>query len=178
MLTDSNRKKADKSTGQNIPFNIQFTEEQPTKLSVGYTPAGTSAKYGTIWTDSASFDTSKTHNIALAWDTLAGNNANKLEMWYVVDSTLPFSFSSLPSSSKAVLTTLPNNRLDGQSVFSKSGLDLWTGDTYPNFGIYRGEKGNHDTTGESNVFDLWVYRVQISDASLEEVSAASGIGSN
>ena len=52
-------------------------------LSVGYTPAGTSAKYGTIWTDTSAFDTTKTHNIALAWDTTAGNNANKLQMWYV-----------------------------------------------------------------------------------------------
>ena len=81
MLTSTDRKKADKSTGQNIPFNIQFTEKQPTMLSVGYTPAGASAKYGTIWTDSATFDTNKTHNIALAWDTTAGNNANKLQMW-------------------------------------------------------------------------------------------------
>ena len=75
-----------------------------------------------------------------------------------------------------MLTATPNNRLNGESVFSKNGLDLWTGDTYPKFGIYRGEKGDHDTPGESNVFDLWVYRVQISDASLDEVSAASGIG--
>lgn len=83
ILTSTDRKKADKSTGQDIPFNIQFTEKQPTMLSVGYTPAGASAKYGTIWTDSTTFDTNKTHNIALAWDTTAGNNANKLQMWYV-----------------------------------------------------------------------------------------------
>lgn len=62
-------------------------------------------------------------------------------------------------------------------MFSKSGLDLWTGASYPKFGIYRGEKGDHDASGDDdNVFDMYVYRVQLSDASLEEVSAASGVG--
>lgn len=46
---------------------------------------------------------------------------------------------------------------------------------YPKFGIYRGEDGDHDTPGESNVFDLYVYKVQLSDASLDEVSGASGL---
>lgn len=71
--------------------------------------------------------------------------------------------------------------LDGASVHEQSGLSLWTGDVYPKFGIYRGELGDHDTKGESNAFDSWVYRVQLSDASLVEVSGASGLrqaGSN
>ena len=43
--------------------------------------------------------------------------------------------------------------------------------------MYRGEKGDHDASGDDdNVFDMYVYRVQLSDASLEEVSAASGVG--
>ena len=67
--------------------------------------------------------------------------------------------------------------LDGKKVLSKSGLSLWTGDVYPKFGIYRGEKGDHDGGGLSNEFDLWVYRVQLSDKSLDEVSESSGIGS-
>ncbi|KAK4692449.1 hypothetical protein P7C71_g4759, partial [Lecanoromycetidae sp. Uapishka_2] len=102
--------------------------------------------YETIWTDSSGFSTTTTHNIALAWDTLPGGN-NNVQLW-----------------------------LDGQKVFEKGGLSLWSGDVYPKFGIYRGEKGDHDTPGESNVFDLWVYKVQISDASLDEVSGASGLG--
>lgn len=66
--------------------------------------------------------------------------------------------------------------LDGKNVFEKNGLGLWSGDVYPKFGIYRGEKGDHDTAGETNVFDLWVYKVQVSDSSLGEVSGASGLG--
>ena len=105
---------------------------------------------------------------------MAGNNGNKIQMWYVV--RIRFSEKTQDYSSDCARQNADHNRLDGESVFSKTGLDLWTGETYPKFGIYRGEKGDHDADGESNVFDLWVYRVQISDANLDEVSAASGIG--
>ena len=81
----------------------------------------------------------------MAWDTKSGGN-NNLQVW-----------------------------LDGESVLNKGGLSLWTGDVYPKFGIYRGEAGDHDTPGESNVFDIYVYKVQLSDASLDEVSGASGL---
>lgn len=72
--------------------------------------------------------------------------------------------------------------LDGKSVLEKSGLSLWpdTG-VYPKWGIYRGEKGDRDGSAESNVFDSWVYKVQLGDESLDEVAAASGVqggGSN
>ena len=62
-------------------------------------------------------------------------------------------------------------------MLGKSGLSLWTGDVYPKFGICRGESGDHDTSGESNVFDLYVYKVELSDVSWEEVSGASGVSS-
>ena len=55
-------------------------------------------------------------------------------------------------------------------------LGLWAGNTYPKFGIYRGKKDCHNAGGDSNVFELWIYCVQISDASLDEMSVASGIG--
>ena len=126
-------------------FNLQWTETLPTRLSLGYTPPGTNAKYGPLWTDSSDFPLNTTHNIALAWDTKSGGN-NNLQVW-----------------------------LDGESVLNKGGLSLWTGAAYPKFGIYRGEAGDHDTPGESNVFDLCVYKVQLSDASLDEVSGASGL---
>ena len=58
---------------------------------------------------------------------------------------------------------------------NKGGLSLWTGEVYPKFGVYRGEKGDHDTAGESNIYDLYVYKVQLSDASMDEVSGASGL---
>ena len=67
--------------------------------------------------------------------------------------------------------------LDGTKVLEKGGLTLWTGDTYTKFGIYRGEKGSHDTEGESNVFDSYVYGVQGSDSSLAEVAKYRGLGS-
>lgn len=67
--------------------------------------------------------------------------------------------------------------LDGESVFTTSGLDLWTGDTYAKVGIYGGEQGAHGSTSEErSVFDSWIYRVQLSDASLDEVAASSGFG--
>lgn len=108
---------------------------------------GTGSKYSSVWTGSSDFPLNTTHNIALAWDTNSSGNS-KLKLW-----------------------------LDGKSVLSKSGLSLWSGDVYLKFGIYRGESGDHDTSGESNVFDLYVYKVRLSDASLEEVSEASGVTS-
>ena len=81
----------------------------------------------------------------MAWDTKSGGN-NNLQVW-----------------------------LDGESVLNKGGLSLLTDAVYPKFGIYRGEDGDHDTPGASNVFDLHVYKVQLSDASLDEVSGASGL---
>ena len=99
-----------------------------------------------LWSDSSDFSTSTTHNVALAWDTMSGGNS-KLEMW-----------------------------LDGTKMLEKDGLTLWTGNCYTKYGIYRGEKGDHDTKGQSNVFDSYVYGVKVSDASLAEVAEYSGLG--
>ena len=65
-------------------------------------------------------------------------------------------------------------------MFEKNGLSLWTGDAYPKWGIYRGEQGDHDAGGGdgSSVFDLYLYRVQVSDESLEEVEEAGGVSGN
>ena len=65
---------------------------------------------------------------------------------------------------------------DGTHVLEKDGLTLWTGKCYTKYGIYRGEKGDHDPEGHSNVFDSYVYGVQLSDASLAEVAKYSGLG--
>lgn len=100
-----------------------------------------------LWSDSFDFSTNTTHNVALAWDTMSGGNS-KLEMWF-----------------------------DSTQVLEKDGLTLWTGNCYTKYGIYRGEKGEHDTVGQSNVFDSYVYGVQLSDASLAEVAEYSGLGS-
>ncbi|KAF6223694.1 hypothetical protein HO133_000537 [Letharia lupina] len=100
-----------------------------------------------LWSDGSDFSTNTTHNVALAWDTMSGGNS-KLEMW-----------------------------LDGTKVLEKDGLTLWTGKCYTKYGIYGGEQGDHDPEGHSNVFDSYVYGVQVSDASLAEVAEYSGLGS-
>ena len=144
------RKKNEKTAQpiQNIPFNIQLGENEPPRLSVQYQPPGQEsfAAYQNIWTSDFDFSTNETHNIALAWDTTMGTSNNKLQMW-----------------------------LDGQGVLEKTGLDLWTGATYPKFGIYRGEEADHDRGGHSATFDLLVYRIQISDSSLDEIAESSGL---
>ena len=148
------RKKDDKTATplQNIPFNLIFNSDSPTRLSITYQPPGQGSNpdgantHDTIWTSDTEFALSQTHHIALAFDTKPGGN-NKLQLW-----------------------------LDGTSVFEKDGLSLWTGTTYPKFGLYRGEKGNQDGGGYGNTFDGYVYRVQISDESLDEIAASSGLG--
>ncbi|KAI5780205.1 hypothetical protein DFH27DRAFT_360502 [Peziza echinospora] len=69
---------------------------------------------------------------------------------------------------------------------------LFTGPTSPKFGIYRGEKQGGDPavfcpadftyTGpqanatEDRIFNSWIYRVQISDGSIQEIAEAGGVG--
>ncbi|KAH0533901.1 hypothetical protein GP486_008955, partial [Trichoglossum hirsutum] len=72
------------------------------------------------------------HNITLAFDTAAAG-PNSLQMWF-----------------------------DGDLVLDKSGLRLWTGETYPKFGLYRGELDAGDNAQEAaHVFDSWVYHVSV-----------------
>ncbi|KAL6717805.1 hypothetical protein ACLMJK_003890 [Lecanora helva] len=129
--------KSSSSTYQNVPLSLTFSEKNPTRFSLSYTPPGEKSSY--LWSDTGDFVTNKIHSIALSWDTMAGGN-NNVHLW-----------------------------LDGKSVFQKSGLHLWTGNVYPKWGIYRGEQGEHDTPGDSNVFDSLVYRVQLSDESMDEI---------
>lgn len=63
-------------------------------------------------------------------------------------------------------------------MFEKEGLNLWTGDTFPKFGLYRGEKGDHEGGGYGNTLDGYVYRVQISDEGFDEIGDSSGLGGN
>lgn len=65
--------------------------------------------------------------------------------------------------------------LDGTQVLEKDGLALWTGKCYTKYSIYRGEKGDYDPEGRSNVFDSYVYWVQVSDASLAAIAEYSGL---
>lgn len=98
-----------------------------------------------IWTASDDFETYKTTQIGLAWTTYSNSN-DSLEMWF-----------------------------NGKKVFDRSGLNLWTDATYPKFGIYRGERGNNDIGNSADVYDLWIYRAQISNISMSDVGRASGV---
>ena len=98
-----------------------------------------------LWTDDSDFAINQTHHIGIAWDTNPGGN-NSIQLW-----------------------------ANGESVVQQDGLNLWTGDVYPKWGIYRGEKGEHDLRGDSNVFNSWVYRVQLGDEGMDEVREASGV---
>ena len=75
---------------QNIPFNVQFGETEPPRLSIEYPPRGqeTAAAYQTIWTPETDFSTNEIHNIALAWDTIEGNYYNKTQVWLDVKSVI------------------------------------------------------------------------------------------
>lgn len=75
-----------------------------------------------------------------------------------------------------------------------SNVDLFTGDTSPKFGIYRGElpldlsaaniakfcpdsgvyTGEAAPSGSDRIFNSWIYRVQISDTSKAEAAEAAG----
>lgn len=72
------------------------------------------------------------HNITLMFDTAAAG-PNTLKAW-----------------------------IDDERVLDKDGLRLWTGATYPKFGIYRGELDAGDEGEDSaHVFDSWVYEVTV-----------------
>jgi hypothetical protein len=81
--------------------------------------------YARIWTAGSPLSLNTQHHIVLEFDT-ATNHPNTLRM-----------------------------SVDGAEVFSRSDLHLWTGATYPKFGIYRGEKAaTGDTSPDSDhVFD-------------------------
>lgn len=66
--------------------------------------------------------------------------------------------------------------LDGTQVLKEDWLTLWTGKCYAKYGLYRREKGDHDTAGQSNVFDSCVYGVQISEVNLAQVAEYSRLG--
>ncbi|KAI9675535.1 MAG: hypothetical protein M1829_003339 [Trizodia sp. TS-e1964] len=130
---------------QNIPFNIEFSGGN---LRVQYQEPSNGAVengYTVLWTDTSALALNTPHHIGIAWDTFDGHR-NRLRLW-----------------------------LDGAKKLDKSGLNLWTGQTYTKFGIYRGElAAGQKANPEQHVFDSYVYRVQVSDKALAEVMDASG----
>lgn len=145
-------KKSDKyaEPQQNIPFHLEFEGggSSTNKLTLGYTTPGSNGSNRTaIW--DGEFSTGSTmeavHKIGLAIDTASDCNG-KLEFW-----------------------------LDGQKRLSRSGLCLWTGKTYPKWGIYRGEASAGSSDPDAwHTFNSYVYRVQFSDSSKAEVAESAG----
>ncbi|KZV85906.1 hypothetical protein EXIGLDRAFT_725416 [Exidia glandulosa HHB12029] len=141
-------KKQDKDAApkQNIPFHLEF--EGANKLTLGYTTPGSNGSNRTaIWDGTFSTGSSmdNVHKIGLAIDTASDCNG-KLELW-----------------------------LDGKKEFSRSNLCTWTGDTYPKWGMYRGEAAaGDDSDPAGHTFNSYVYRVQFSDSSKAEVAESAG----
>lgn len=91
------------------------------------------------------------------------------------DTIITFPAADVPAGQEVQIalawdTNINNNNqlrvyLKGKT-YTRTGLDLWTGNTYPKFGIYRAE-----TVG----WDENVYRFTISDQSLNDVKAAGGL---
>lgn len=151
------RKRADKAVApkDNIPFHLEFLNKA---LKLQVTTPGTQ-NVTTI--ASIPVTTDEVHHIALVFDTFMNcencviSQDNNISFW-----------------------------LDGAQVDVSTdvNLSLWSTKTktYPKFGIYRGEyDGPYDsnTHDPQYIFDNYIYRVQISNTSLEEIQASSGIRS-
>jgi len=139
-------KKHDKTVSpvQNIPFHLEFEGDE---LTLGYTvPDGDRTPQ---W--KGKFAAGSVHHIGMVVNT-ANNGSGYLEL-YIDNEKQTFDNGK--------------DRLDD--------IYLFTGPTSPKFGIYRAEQseGNSDND-DSHRFDSWVYRVMISDQSLDEVAEAAG----
>ncbi|EJD54660.1 hypothetical protein AURDEDRAFT_179764 [Auricularia subglabra TFB-10046 SS5] len=149
-------KKADKfvSPRQNIPFHMEFVGRD--ELTLGYTtPGGNGSQRKPVWRGkfSTGNSTSHIHKVAFAINT-KNDGSGWLEFYL-----------------DGVKQTFDNGQDRLKNVY------LFTGRTFPKLGIYRGEAavGNERNT-KDHVFNSFVYRVQISDRSLDEIAEAGGIG--
>ncbi|KZV94901.1 hypothetical protein EXIGLDRAFT_834727 [Exidia glandulosa HHB12029] len=148
-------KKADKTAApqQNIPFHMEFEGED--ELTLGYTtPGGNGSQREPVWHGKFSTGNSESdvHSVGFAINT-ANDGSGWLEFY-----------------------------LDGKKQTFDNGKDrlenvyLLTGRTYPKIGIYRGEAAQGDESNAADhTFNSYVYRVQISDSSLDEIAEAAGL---
>ncbi|KAH7100187.1 hypothetical protein BKA62DRAFT_658721 [Auriculariales sp. MPI-PUGE-AT-0066] len=145
-------KKQDKNASpqQNIPFHLTFkgSKSGTEHLALEYTTPGSNGSNRTaIW--EGTFSTGNTgadvHKLGFVIDTNDGCGG-ALEFW-----------------------------LDGTRQLKRNDLCLWTGSTYPKWGIYRGEAspGSKDPASW-HTFNSYVYRVQVSDSSKAEVAESAG----
>jgi len=151
-------KKEDKFAApeQNIPFHLEFIggDETTTNLTLAYTtPGGNGSNRNAVWSGQFSTGSSKSeiHHIGLAINT-ANDGSGWLKLW--LDGK--------------------QQKFNGKSKLSN--VFLYTGETFPKFGLYRGEAapGSKDPAWE-HTFNSYVYRVQFSDKSIDEVAEAAGL---
>ncbi|KAH7099684.1 hypothetical protein BKA62DRAFT_750488 [Auriculariales sp. MPI-PUGE-AT-0066] len=65
--------------------------------------------------------------------------------------------------------------LDGKQELKRGNLCLFTGDTHPKWGIYRGEaQPGSKQAAKAHTFNSFVYRVQVSDGNKKDVAASAG----
>ena len=163
------RKKADKNAApkQNIPLYVFFNKGGD--LTIEYTIPGTNgSNREVVW--AGPVDISKDSNKLGFVINTAADGKGWLE-FYVNGKKQTF-----------------NQKWGGKERLSN--VSLFTGETSPKFGIYRAERqgggaqfcpkngafrGKQAATGADRSYDSWIYRVQISDSSLSEISEASGV---
>lgn len=162
------RKKWDKEAApkQNIPLYVHYNSNK--QLVIEYTIPGTDGSNRiVIWTGPLSFGTGTSNKLGFIINT--GNGNGWLE-FYVNGVRQTFNSAGGGGTRMENIATL-------------------TGDTSPKFGIYRGEasgggsefcpsngvfSGSQAPAGSDRIFNSWIYRVQISDASKAEAAEAAG----
>ncbi|RPB10267.1 hypothetical protein P167DRAFT_547358 [Morchella conica CCBAS932] len=156
---------------QNIPLYVFFNENLD--LTIEYTiPGGTGSNREVVWTGPVSVGANTNHHLAFVINT--ANDGTGWAEFYL--DGVQQNFNAAYGGGKRL-----------KNVY------LFTGDTSPKFGIYRGEAAagaddgdkycpaNNIYTGETapsgtdHIFNSWIYRVQISDSSLSEVAEAAGL---
>ncbi|KAH0535919.1 hypothetical protein FGG08_007178 [Glutinoglossum americanum] len=128
-----------KADGQAAPLqNIPFNIQFDNRGALSLGYTPPEGKYHSIWAGSSPLELNQTHSIRLSFDTKSSATTT-LIMW-----------------------------IDDTQVLSKDGLVLWTGNTYPKFGLYRGEQSKTGPDGPDweHVFDAYVHKVRIDDADL------------
>lgn len=163
------RKKGDKVAApkQNIPLYVFFNKAGD--LTIEYTiPGKDGSNREVVWTGPV--DISKDSNKLGFVTNTAPDGKGWLE-FYVNGKKQTF-----------------NQKWGGKERLSN--VSLFTGATSPKFGIYRAERqgggeefcpktgifrGKEAAAGADRSYDSWIYRVQISDSSLNEIAEASGI---
>ncbi|KAH7091831.1 hypothetical protein BKA62DRAFT_723875 [Auriculariales sp. MPI-PUGE-AT-0066] len=110
--------------------------------------------------------------LALEYTTPGSNGSNRSAIWTGDFKCAPLGF---------VIDTDDNCGgslefwLDGKRELKRGDLCLFTGDTHPKWGIYRGEaQPGSRQAASAHTFNSYVYRVQVSEGNKTEVATSAG----